>query len=296
MRRPISWSALADASVGVWGLGVEGQASVRRLQSMHRNAVLVDDAPAAPALDGMEVLATGGGGLDALTRCDVVIKSPGISRYRPEVAQLEEAGVAVCGGLGLFMAEADPTRVGCITGAKGKRTTTALAVPLLTGLGVRARAGGNIGLPPWDPTGGAAPDYWIVETSSFQVPDLQNGPAVVAVTSLSPDHLDWHGTVERYYAAKLALCTKPGVRLALAAGDDDQLRAGAELLGPHLRWVGSAEVARDTRWSAALGVTGPHNARNASVARAVLEGLGIPGASDEDRLGPAAEGFAGRRT
>jgi len=292
MRRPISWSALADASVGVWGLGVEGQASIRRLRSMGRDAVLVDDAPAAPVLDGVEILATGDGGLDALTLCDVVVKSPGISRYRPEVAQLEEAGVAVCGGLGLFMAEADPTRVACVTGTKGKSTTTALAVHLLTGLGVRARAGGNIGLPPWDPAGGPAPDYWIVETSSFQVPDLQNGPAVVAVTSLSPDHLDWHGTVERYYADKLSLCTKPGVRLALAAGDD-RLRAQAELLGPHLRWVGSTEVERDTRWSAALGMTGPHNARNASVARAVLEGLGIPGASDEDRLAHAAQGFDG---
>jgi UDP-N-acetylmuramoyl-L-alanine---L-glutamate ligase len=293
MRRPISWSALADASVGVWGLGVEGQASIRRLRSMGRDPVLVDDAPATPALDGAEILATGGGGLAALQRCDVVVKSPGISRYRPEVVQLEQAGVAVCGGLGLFMAEADPTRVACITGTKGKSTTTALAVHLLTGLGVRARAGGNIGLPPWDPAGGPAPDYWIVETSSFQVPDLENGPAVVAVTSLSPDHLDWHGTVERYYADKLSLCTKPGVTLALADGSDEELRAHVALLGPHLRWVSGAEVERDARWSASLGLSGPHNARNASVARAVLEGLGIPGASDANRLAEAAQGFEG---
>ena len=222
MRQPISWSALADASVGVWGLGVEGQASLRRLRSMGRDAVLVDDAPASSAIDGLAVLATGTGGLAALARCDVVVKSPGISRYRPEVAQLEEAGVVVSGGLGLFMAEADPTRVACITGTKGKSTTTALAVHLLTGLGVRARAGGNIGHPPWDPSGGPPPDYWIVETSSFQVPDLADAPRVVAVTSLSPDHLDWHGTVERYYADKLSLCTKPGVAVALADGADER--------------------------------------------------------------------------
>ena len=292
MRQPISWSALADASVGVWGLGVEGQASLRRLRAMGRDAVLVDDAPAAPALDGLEVLATGAGGLGALGRCDVVVKGPGISRYRPEVAQLEEAGVAVCGGLGLFMAEAEPSRVACITGTKGKSTTTALAVHLLAGLGQDARAGGNIGVPPWDPAG-PEPEYWIIETSSFQVPDLHNAPSVVAVTSLSPDHLDWHGTVERYYADKLSLCTKPGVALALATGADAELRAQAGLLGPRLRWVSDAEVERDTRWSAALGLTGPHNARNAAVARAVLEGLDIPGASDEGRLAEAAHGFGG---
>jgi UDP-N-acetylmuramoylalanine--D-glutamate ligase len=81
--------------------------------------------------------------------------------------------------------------------------------------------------------------------------------------------------------------------MALGDGSDEELRAQSGLLGPHLRWVSGAEVERDTRWSAALGLTGPHNARNASVARAVLEGLGIPGASDEDRLVQAAQGFDG---
>jgi UDP-N-acetylmuramoylalanine--D-glutamate ligase len=293
MRQPISWSTLADAAVGVWGLGVEGQASIRRLRSMGCDPVLVDDAPSAQAIAGLEVLATDAGGMAALQRCDVVVKSPGISRYKREVTELEGAGATVCGGLGLFMAEADATRVACITGTKGKSTTTALAVHLLNGLGLRARAGGNIGRPPWDPSGEPPPDYWIIETSSFQVPDLQNGPEVVAVTSLAPDHLDWHGTVERYYADKLSLCTKPGVTLALGDGADEELRAHAALLGPHLRWVGDAEVHRDGTWSQALGLHGPHNARNASIARAVLEGLGIPGASDNDRLAEAAQGFDG---
>ncbi len=293
MHPPISWSALSDASVGVWGLGVEGHASVRRLRTMGCVPVLVDDAPVAPRVDGLDVLTTGSGGLDALLRCEVVVKSPGISRYRPEVAHLESAGVAVCGGLGLFMAEADPARVACITGTKGKSTTTALAVHLITGLGCRARAGGNIGLPPWDPSPEPDPDYWVIETSSFQVPDLVAAPHVVAVTSLAPDHLDWHGSVERYYADKLSLCTKPGVSLALADGSDDQLRAHAALIGPHLRWVTAADVERDIVWSASLGLPGPHNARNASVARAVLVGMGIPGASDDNRIRLAARGFGG---
>jgi UDP-N-acetylmuramoylalanine--D-glutamate ligase len=295
MRQPISWSALADANVGVgvWGLGVEGHASIRRLAASGIVPVLVDDAPAAPEVDGLPAHATEPDGLAALARCDVVIKSPGISRYRPEVAQLEAAGVAVCGGLGLFMAEADPARVVCITGTKGKSTTTAIAVHLLTGLGYDARAGGNIGRPPWDPTEEDEHDYWIIETSSFQVPDLSVAPHVVAVTSLSPDHLDWHGTVERYYADKLSLATKPGVSVALADGSDARLRAQAGLLGPHVRWVTADEVERDTAWSSALGLAGPHNARNASIARAVLAGLGIGEATDEPALARAAAGFDG---
>jgi UDP-N-acetylmuramoylalanine--D-glutamate ligase len=293
MRQPISWSALADARVGVWGLGVEGRASVRRLAALGVTPVLVDDAPAAPSLDGHPVLATEPNGWRALLGCDVVIKSPGISRYRPDVAELEAAGVTVCGGLGLFMAEADPSRVACITGTKGKSTTTAIAVHLLRGLGYEARAGGNIGRPPWDTDEADDPDYWIIETSSFQVPDLAVAPHVVAVTSLSPDHLDWHGTVERYYADKLSLATLPGVTLALADGSDERLRAQAASLGPRVRWVGPEEVERDTNWSCALGLAGPHNARNASIARGVLVGLGIPGAADEAALAGAAAGFDG---
>jgi len=293
MRQPISWPALADASVGVWGLGVEGRASIRRLSAMGCVPVLVDDQPATRSLDGLEVLTTRTGGLDALLHCDVVIKSPGISRYRAEVVRLESAGVAVHGGLGLFMADVDLTRVACITGTKGKSTTTALAVHLLNQLGFHARAGGNIGHPPWDPSAGPEPDYWVIETSSFQVPDLFRAPRVVAVTSLSPDHLDWHGTVERYYADKLSLCTKPGVTLALADGSDEQLRGQVDLLGPHVRWVTPAEVESDTLWSGSLGLPGPHNARNASIARAVLLGLGVPDASDVGRMTLAAAGFAG---
>ena len=56
---------------------------------------------------------------------------------------------------------------------------------------------------------------------------------------------------------------------------------------------GADEVKRDATWSQAFGLTGPHNERNASMARAVLEGLGIPGATDEDRLAAAAQGFDG---
>ena len=221
------------------------------------------------------------------------MKSPGISRYRSEVAALETSGVAVCGGLGLFLAEADPDRVVCITGTKGKSTTTVLAVHLLRALGVKAEAGGNIGRPPWDLTDEPNPDYWVIETSSFQVPDLPVASRVVAVTSLAPDHLDWHGTVERYYADKLSLCTKPGVQLALANGSDHRLRAEASLMGTHLRWVTDADGRGDAVWSDELGLRGRHNAWNATMARQILLALEIPGARDDGRLGRAAAGFSG---
>jgi UDP-N-acetylmuramoylalanine--D-glutamate ligase len=115
----------------------------------------------------------------------------------------------------------------------------------------------------------------------------------VAVTSLSPDHLDWHGTVERYYADKLSLCTKPGVELSIAEGSDTVLRAHESSLGPHLRWVVDDHVSDERSWMQALALPGQHNVRNASVARAVLVGLGIPAALDAGQMAAAARDFDG---
>jgi UDP-N-acetylmuramoylalanine--D-glutamate ligase len=289
----ISWSALTSASVGVWGLGVEGRASVRRLASMGIVPVLVDDKPPEATVGGLKVLATDEGGLRTLLSCDVVVKGPGISRYRPEVEQLENAGVPVRSGLGLWLEDVPLERVTCITGTKGKSTTTAIAGHLLTRLGYDAKVGGNIGLPPWEPSGENEPDYWVIETSSYQVPDLTNGPPVVAVTSLSPDHLDWHGSVERYYADKLALCTKPGVQTSIADGSNATLHDCTSALGSHVQWVDADDPDFGGRWVRALDLPGEHNVRNAAMARAVLRSMGVVEAEDATKMEAAAEGFQG---
>ncbi|WP_116453652.1 Mur ligase family protein, partial [Blastococcus litoris] len=286
MPPTISWSDLRDRRVGVWGLGVEGRANLRKLAALGLTPqVLVDDRPADD-----DVVGTAAGGLEALAGCDVVVKSPGISRTREDLRSLEDGGVPVAGGLGLWLAEADRDRVVCITGTKGKSTTTAIAGHLATGLGQRVLLGGNFGTAPWDPEAPQDVDWWVVETSSYQATDVTLGPAVVAVTSLSQDHLDWHGGVESYYRDKLSLCRRPGVRTVVADGDSPLLREHAEQLGPSVRWISAGG---DSAWTAGLGLLGEHNVRNALVARAALVELGVPGADDDERVAAAAHDFAG---
>ncbi len=152
----MAWPDLAGARVGVWGLGREGHANLRKLLAMDVEPVLVDDRPSGPVA-GLPVLVTGDGGLAALERCDVVVKTPGLSRYRPEVARLAALGVPVVGGLGLWLAEADLRRVLVVTGTKGKSTTSSVTAYLLAGLGYRCMLGGNIGAPPYDPADPAGP-------------------------------------------------------------------------------------------------------------------------------------------
>jgi len=277
----ISWDDLRGQRVGVWGLGREGRANVHKLGTLGIEPVLVDDTPA----EG--VLATAGGGLEALKQCDVVVKTPGISRYRPEVAELEANGVTVTGGLGLWLAGADRTRVVCVTGTKGKSTTTSVIGHLLTGLGYRCMLGGNIGVSPYDPDDRTY-DYWVIEVSSYQATDLRCAPPVVAVTSLHPDHLDWHGGVEQYYRDKLSLCTRPGAELTVANGDSELLRGMRPLLGPAVEWV-SADA--DAAWAEPLGLRGQHNRRNALIARRCLAALGIEAAGDDAALRAAAVGY-----
>ncbi len=291
MRPLISWSGLRGTRAGVWGLGVEGAANLRKLTELGADPVLVDDRPAGPGPDGRPVLATGEGGLDALATCEVVVKTPGISRYRPEVAELEGRGIPVAGGLGLWLAEADRSRVACITGTKGKSSVAAIAGHLLRRWGYPCVVGGNIGQPPWDPAHpGTGTRFWVIETSSYQATDLACSPPVVAVTSLHPDHLDWHGDVATYYADKLSACTQPGADLTIANGDSDLLPDRAALLGPRVDWV-HADDDPGAGWMTPLGLLGAHNRRNALIARACLHALGVPEADDPGALREAAAGF-----
>jgi UDP-N-acetylmuramoylalanine--D-glutamate ligase len=284
-RPKLSWSDLPGARVGVWGLGREGHANVRKLRALGVEPVLVDDHPADP-----DVLATGDGGLAALEHCDVVVKTPGLSRYRPEVARLAGLGIPVAGGLGLWLAEQDLHRVLGVTGTKGKSTTASVAGHLLTGLGYTCLVGGNIGVVPYDPAEETDLDYWVIEVSSYQAADLPCTPPVTAVTSLHPDHLDWHGGVEQYYRDKLSMCTQPGADLTVANGDSELLRQREELLGPRVEWV-SQDDEPGGDWMAPLGLLGRHNRRNALIARRCLAALGVPGSGSDNALRAAAEGY-----
>jgi UDP-N-acetylmuramoylalanine--D-glutamate ligase len=177
-----------------------------------------------------------------------------------------------------------------VTGTKGKSTTSSLTGHLLTGLGYRCMVGGNIGAVPYDPANAGDFDYWVIEVSSYQATDLPCSPPVVAVTSLHPDHLDWHGGVEQYYRDKLSACSQPGAELTVANGDSALLRERAALLGPRVEWVSEHDdPAAD--WMDPLGLPGGHNRRNALIARRCLVALGVPGAADAAALRAAAAGY-----
>jgi UDP-N-acetylmuramoyl-L-alanine---L-glutamate ligase len=286
-RQKLGWSDLPSAyrngaRIGVWGLGKEGHAAVRKLRTLGIAPVLVDDSP-----NESGVLSTANGGLDALKQAEIVIKTPGISPYGPAAAELRAAGVTLVGGLGLWANEADLSRVVYVTGTKGKSTTSSVIGHLLRGLGRKALVGGNFGAAPYDPDRAGDYDYWVIEVSSYTAPDLAVTPPVTAVTSLHPDHLPWHGGVERYYRDKLIATSQPGADLTVANGDSELLRERAGLLGPRIQWVSETDDTAAT-WMVPLNLPGRHNRRNALIARAALRALATA-AADEELSGQAAD-------
>ncbi len=290
---PLGWTDLAGRSVGIWGLGVEGRAALRRLAADGAEPTVIVDRDLPDDLGapdgGAPRLAEQPDGLEALAACDVVIASPGISRHGAGVRRLEAEGVPVVGGLGLWMAETDPDRVIAVTGTKGKSTTALVLGHLLAGLGDRVEVGGNVGRCPFDPDEAGTDTRWVIEVSSYQATSIDAGPGTVVVTSLAPDHLPWHGgRIETYYADKLALATRPRVARVIANGDSELLRSRPELADATFVGLGD-ETDADAGWLDALGLLGEHNRRNALLARSAVHV--VMGSVDPSALAAAAAGF-----
>jgi UDP-N-acetylmuramoylalanine--D-glutamate ligase len=146
---------------------------------------------------------------------DLVMVSPGILPGHPVVAWAAGKSIPVWSDMELAWRVRDKVKSAewiLITGTNGKTTTTLLTAHFLTAAGFRVAAVGNIGVPVLDavrdPTGF---DYLVVEISSFQLhwlPTVGAGalhPVASACLNIADDHLDWHGSVEAYRAAKGAV-------------------------------------------------------------------------------------------
>jgi UDP-N-acetylmuramoyl-L-alanine---L-glutamate ligase len=200
---------LGAARVAIWGLGREGQAAIRFLRARHPKLPLlllddVADAETPGEFDGIDCAFGAEQIARVLNDVDVIVKSPGVSLYRPEIETARQNGIKITSLLNLWFAERVDVTTICITGTKGKSTTASLIAHMLGKLGRRARLVGNIGVPitEVDP---ATADYAVVEVSSYQAADFDGTCDVAVLTSLFPEHIDWHRTLDAYYRDKLNL-------------------------------------------------------------------------------------------
>ncbi len=194
--------------VAVWGFGREGRAAITALRKRLPKLALTlfcapAEADAAHAFDAALDLRGVEPNAEVLAAFDVVIKSPGISAYKPALLAAQAQGTRFTSGTALWFGENPDARVIAVTGTKGKSTTSALIAHLARALGLRTALAGNIGMPLLELLDQPA-DLWVIELSSFQTGEA--GPLELGViTSLYEEHLDWHGSRERYVADKLRL-------------------------------------------------------------------------------------------
>lgn len=309
---------LEGQTVAVLGLGRSGLSAARALRAGHANVICWDDNMAARDLaesEGFTCVDLHRAG--AFERVERLIVSPGIPHLypapNPVVAAAQLAGVPVDNDIGLFFQSlatlawdnfATVPRVIAVTGSNGKSTTSALIHHILTHAGRETVLAGNIGrgVLDIDPPGDGA--VVVLELSSYQT-DLARSltPDVAVFTNLSPDHLDRHGGIGGYFAAKRRLFAEGGPdravigvdenegaflagQLAEGAADDRVIRVSVarKLSGPG--WYvfarkGFLSEHRAGRQAASIdlrdvvGLPGVHNHQNACAAYAACRALGL---------------------
>jgi UDP-N-acetylmuramoylalanine--D-glutamate ligase len=307
-------NVFAGHRYAVLGLGRNGLPAALALRELGAAVVAWDDSPAARA-----EAATHGIALHDLTeapfRFDALVLSPGIPHLlpapHPVAARARAAGVPILSDAELLFravrAQGGTARFAGITGTNGKSTTTALLAHVLRAAGLRVAAGGNLG-----PAALALPragvDVYCLEMSSYMLERIATLRFDAAcMLNLAADHLDRHGDMAGYAAAKRTIFARQQAGDVAVIGVDDapSRQMHATLAGhpaPVVRVSGCGPadlgvtdgVLRDAHGPLAdlrvvPALRGAHNAQNAAAAAAAALHLGVPRAA----IGPAMAGFAG---
>ena len=272
----VTLAGLKDAPVLVAGAGISGRAAAAALVELGAQVIVTDANPAALADLPAGALAGVGEDLPAGTR--LVVTGPGRRPDHPLVAAAAASGVPVVGEpeLAWWIGQAlpEPPIWLAVTGTNGKTTTTGMLEAVLRAAGLDAVACGNIGYPVVDAVR-AGRRVLAVELSSFQ---LHWSPSVVpaagCVLNVAEDHLDWHGSMSAYAAAKARALRGP----VAVAGVDDPAAAALLAAAPSPRRVG---VTLAEPGPGQLGIAG-----GVLVDRAFGDGIALADVADVHPGGP----------
>jgi UDP-N-acetylmuramoylalanine--D-glutamate ligase len=229
-------SAFQGRDIAVLGLGVSGRSTAAALHGAGAHIMAWDDNPerrdtvAASGLEPVDLT-----GIDFST-IDELVLSPGIPHGHPHshpmIERARSAGCEILCDLELLSrTEADARYIG-ITGTNGKSTTTALIGHILSEIGIANAVGGNIGAPGLDLPAMGASGVYVLEVSSYQLELLPTAIFDVTILlNITPDHLDRHGGMAGYVAAKRRVFHGQGAgHTAIVGIDDDPSKAIFEAL------------------------------------------------------------------
>jgi UDP-N-acetylmuramoylalanine--D-glutamate ligase len=232
----IEVTAFRDEQVAVLGLARSGLAAAASLQKGGARVLAWDDAAGkrrAAAAAGVPITDLAGRDFAAIK---ALILSPGIPHRFPKPHPLAEraraAGSEIIGDIELLARTCRAARYVGITGTNGKSTTTALIGHILRQAGRRVAVGGNLGTPVLALDALGADGLYVLELSSYQLELTESLALEVAVLlNITPDHLDRHGGMAGYVAAKRRVFgARHKARAAVIGIDDEPSRALAAAL------------------------------------------------------------------
>jgi len=220
---------LKNKRVLVVGIGKSGISAAMFLRGLGARVTVSDTRSAValaeqiPALlDAGIMVESGGHGLLTFRRQDLIVVSPGVPLDVPEVKQAIGYGLPVIGELELASRYLKGGIV-AVTGSNGKTTTTSLIGKIFADAGLPTQVGGNIGLPVIELIAGSTEDTVnVLEVSSFQLETTEQfHPRIAIILNITPDHLDRHGSFEKYVAAKEKIFANQTAADALVLNADD---------------------------------------------------------------------------
>ncbi|HXV74137.1 MAG TPA: UDP-N-acetylmuramoyl-L-alanine--D-glutamate ligase [Sphingomonadales bacterium] len=301
----IAVTAYAGKKVGVFGLARSGLAAVAALAAGGARVLPWDDKAEARGMSSVPPVDLYEQDFSELA---ALVVSPGVPftppKAHPLVAKAGAANLSVIGDIELFALARKALlrhRFAAVTGTNGKSTTTALLAHALNACGIKAVGAGNIGVPALGidplPAGGV----YVMELSSFQL-DLTRSlrPEIAILLNISPDHLDRHGTMENYVAAKRRIFgLQDAKQVAVIGMDDDYGRVFARELKQKVIPIscvraveGGVFVLDGILFDAMAGeainmgpignnrsLRGQHNGQNAAAVYAAAKELGAPPAA-----------------
>ncbi len=306
--------SLAGKRVVVFGFGRQGKALARWLPTVGAE-VTVTDSRSAKELGlrrrdypGVR-FQLGGHAEDVLIGARCICLSGGVPLDLPVLSLARERGIPFANDAQLFL-ERCPAPVIGITGSAGKTTTSALVASIVERAGYRVWLGGNIGNPLIEELPRISPnDIVVMELSSFQLELMTVSPQVSALLNLTPNHLDRHGSFERYAAAKANILRyQRSSDVAVLGWDDagskaferivqgellafsryEMTPAGAFMLGSRLLVAGSASFDASPHVVCEredIPLRGEHNVLNVLAACAITGSMGL--AIDRPGLRPS---------
>ena len=244
---------LKNKRVLVVGLGKSGLSAAMFLRAQGARVTVSDSRSAValakeiPALlEAGIMVESGGHGLLTFRRQDLIVVSPGVPMDTPEVKQVVAFGLTVIGELELASRYLLGQMV-AITGSNGKTTTTTLVGKILSDAGVPTQVGGNIGLPVIELVAKSTPETVnVLEVSSFQLETIEEfHPRIAVILNITPDHLDRHGSFEKYVAAKERIFERQGAGDALVLNGDDRVtQMSAARAKSEVFWFSGTKVVR----------------------------------------------------